>query len=272
MSEEGSSERGVDGEGTAPGHRSSSSTKLLDAIAQDIARDGFAVRTGKEMRAIMRTRGLEAWPDFASTWDDLGIDKYMADGGRYRRRRFGTFKVTGSVVVRKNHQPHYQSRDYNILNGGIERWFMPVKEAVTDNAFAQGLVSYCAALFDMTSSMKSSVSPWHVEMHQFRIEATPDETGAPTPEGVHRDGVDWVCVMLIRRSNVASGVTQIFDRSGRPLGEFTLIDPLDAVLIDDHRVLHGVTPIAPLSSERKACRDVLVLTYRREHETASESR
>lgn len=88
MPEERSSELGVDGEGTAPGHRPSSSTKLLDAIAQDIARDGFAVRTGKEMRAIMRARGLEAWPAFASTWDDLGIAKYMADGG-YRRTTGG---------------------------------------------------------------------------------------------------------------------------------------------------------------------------------------
>jgi hypothetical protein len=141
---------------------------------------------------------------------------------------------------------------------------MPVKEAVTDNVFAQGLLCYCATLFDMTSSMKSSALPWHVEMHQFRVEATPDETGAPTPEGTHRDGVEWACVMLIRRSNVASGVTQIFDPEGKPLGEFTLTDPLDTVFIDDRHVLHGVTPIAPLNPEGKACRDVLVLTYRRE--------
>ena len=33
---------------------------------------------------------------------------------------------TGSA--RKPHQPHYQSRDYNALNGGIARWFEPVLE------------------------------------------------------------------------------------------------------------------------------------------------
>lgn len=105
MPEKGSSELSVGGEGTAPKHHSSSSTRLLDAIARDIARDGFAYRTGKEMRAIMRTRGLETWPAFASSWDDLGIDKYMADGGRYRRRRFGAFKATGSVIARKTISP-----------------------------------------------------------------------------------------------------------------------------------------------------------------------
>jgi hypothetical protein len=48
------------------------------------------------------------------------------------------------------------------------------------------------------------------------------------------------------------------------LGEFTLTDPLDAVFLDDRRVFHGVTSITPLDSTSKACRDALVLTYRRE--------
>jgi hypothetical protein len=248
----------------APEGRVMAVPKSLHAIAQDIARNGFAFRTGKEMRSIMRSRGLDAWPTFASSWDDLGIDLYMADGGGYRRRRFAALNATGSVTARKPHQPHYQSRDHNPLNGGIERWFMPVEDAVTDNAFVQGLLRYCATLFDMTSSVASSVWPWHAEMHQFRIEATSAEAGAPTPEGAHRDGVEWVCVMLINRSNVASGVTQIFDPAGYPLGEFTLTDPLDTVFLDDYRVLHGVTPIAPLNAAINARRDVLVLTYCRE--------
>jgi 2-oxoglutarate-Fe(II)-dependent dioxygenase family protein len=50
---------------------------------------------------------------------------------------------------------------------------------------------------------------------------------------------------------VASGVTQIFDPEGRPPGEFTP-DPLDAVFLDDRRVFHGVTPIAPLDSQSAA--------------------
>ena len=71
---------------------------------------------------------------------------------------------------------------------------------------------------------------------------------------------------------MASGVTQIFDPEGRPPGEFTLTDPLDAVFLDDRRVFHGVTPIAPLDSASKACRDVLVLTYRREESPSGKPR
>jgi hypothetical protein len=59
---------------------------------------------------------------------------------------------------------------------------------------------------------------------------------------------------------------------GRPLGEFTLTDPLDAVFLDDRRIFHDVTPIAPLDSASKACRDVLVLTYRREESPSGKPR
>lgn len=238
--------------------------RALAEICEDIVRDGFAFRTGSDMRLIMQTRGVNSWSGFASSWDELGLDLYMADGGRYRRRRFATFAASGGTVTRMPRQPHYQSRDHNPLNGGIERWFTPVADAVIANGFTRGIFGLCTAIFDSVSSGYEKCEPWHVEMHQFRIEVTQDRGGLPTPEGAHRDGVDWVCVLLVDRRNVSSGVTQIFDPDGRSLGEFTLTDPLDAVFLDDRRVFHGVTPIVPVDPAFKAFRDVLVLTYRRE--------
>ena len=49
---------------------------------------------------------------------------------------------------------------------------------------------------------------------------------------------------------------------GRLLGEFTLSAPLDAALVDDTRVLHGVTPVQPIDPALLAWRDVLVVTLR----------
>ena len=47
------------------------------------------------------------------------------------------------------------------------------------------------------------------------------------------------------------------------LGSFTLSVPLDAALVHDRRVYHGVTPVEPLDPDRPAFRDVLVATFRR---------
>ncbi len=105
-------------------------TDRLAGISQTVADSGFALVRAPEMRAVLEAGGLSDWERFARSWDELGVDMYMADGGRYRRRRFACFRASAGGIARKPHQPHYQSRDYNPLNGGIQRWFEPVSEAI----------------------------------------------------------------------------------------------------------------------------------------------
>jgi len=227
-----------------------------------LATEGFVRFEADETTALI---GAKDWKTFADSWNDLGLDTFMADGGRYRRRRFAAFSALPGAVERKPHQAHWQSRDYNPLNGDVQRWFEPVTDAIADHPVTQGVIKAGLELFHPLSP--ASEQPWHVELHQFRIEARAGEQGLPTPEGAHRDGVDWVIVMLVDRQNVDSGVTDIFAPDGTSLGSFTLVAPGDAVFLDDHRVLHGVTPIRPLDPALPAVRDVLVVTYRREDST-----
>ncbi len=238
--------------------------KSLIEVADAIERDGFAFVEAPDMRALLGTDQLRDWDAFAASWNDLGVDTYMADGGRYRRRRFACFRATPDGILRKPHQPHYQSRDYNPLNGGVERWFEPVTEGVADHWVLAAILGWSHTLFGRMTPAAQRPEAWHVEMHQFRIEAHSGEAGRPTPEGLHRDGVDWVLVLMVRRENIKSGETTIYDLAQRPLGSFMLTRPLDAALVDDSRVYHGVTPVEPLDSARPAYRDVLVVTFRRE--------
>jgi len=213
------------------------------------------------MRALLERAGpLTGWPAFAASWDDLGPDTYMADGGRYRKRRHAVFAVSGAGIVRQPAQPHYQSRDYNALNGGIQRWFEPVTETIGSGPVMTTVLTFCQGLF----AGLTPANVWHVEVHQFRIEARSGESGRPTPEGMHRDGVDHVLVLLVNRRNIASGVTSVHDLTGHALGQFTLTAPFDAALVDDARVMHGVTQVEPLDPAQPGYRDVLVVTFRRQ--------
>ena len=92
-------------------------------IRNGMARAGYAFVEASDMRnALSRFGTLADWPQFAESWNDLEVDTYMADGGRYRRRRFAVYGAgKQSPIVRGPHQPHYQTLDYNTLNGGIER-------------------------------------------------------------------------------------------------------------------------------------------------------
>jgi hypothetical protein len=226
-----------------------------------VARDGFARVRASQMRGLIGEAAMADWPAYAQSWSDLAVDEYMADGGRYRRRRYAALEAAPGAVRRQVHQPHFQSLDYNSLNGGVERWFEPITPAVGDMPLTRRIIDLSLDVFGDVAGPAPGF-PWRTEMHQFRIEARAGELGRPTPEGAHRDGVDWVLVMLVARENVAAGVTDIFDPSGGALGSFTLLEPLDAVFIDDRRVFHGVTAIEPVDPSRPAYRDVLVTTFR----------
>lgn len=233
----------------------------IEDLKDCVGREGFARVSAAAMRELVGASALADWAAYAATWNDLAQDAYMADGGRYRRRRFAAFEIAPGAFARLPHQPHFQSLDYNRLNGGVERWFEPVTTAVAEHALSRQIMDLALEVFGGLSPEPGF--PWRAEFHQFRIEAVAGEDAQPTPEGVHRDGVDWVIVMLVARENVAAGVTSIFDPAGASLGAFTLTQPLDAVFIDDNRVFHGVTAIEPADPSKPAYRDVLVVTFRK---------
>jgi hypothetical protein len=233
-------------------------------IAAALRARGWAAAPAARMRPLLQQAGLAEWESFAASWNDLGLDTYMADGGRYRRRRFAAFSAGPSGFRRKPHQPHYQSRDYNPLNGGIARWFEPVTDAIAAHPALGAILPVARDVFEAATPPPRRPPSWHVEVHQFRIEARPGAPGQPTPEGLHQDGVDWVLVLLVRRENVAQGETSIHDLRREKLGGFTLTQPMDSALVDDARVFHGVTPVVPIDPDRPAFRDVLVVTFRHE--------
>ncbi|MGE3958345.1 MAG: 2OG-Fe dioxygenase family protein [Vicinamibacterales bacterium] len=242
-------------------------SSTADGVHAAVDRAGFAFVEGAGMRAILERHGsLADWEAFAASWGRLDLDTYMADGGRYRRRRHAVYAVAaGGGITRKPHQPHYQSLDYNPMHGGIERWFQPVEESLGAGPSLTTVLECCRSTF---SALAKTVEEWHVEVHQFRIEARPSEVGRPTPEGLHRDGVDYVLVLLVNRENIASGVTTIHGEQGEMLGQFTLTTPFDAAIVDDRRVAHGVTPVESIDPSKPAYRDVLVVTFKDARATA----
>lgn len=235
---------------------------LPDPSLKDrLVREGYAFVQAATMRQLLFRYGdLSDWEQFTASWNHLGLDTYMADHGRYRRRRYAVYAASeDGAIERQPHQPHFQTLDYNRLHGGIERWFDPIDAAIGDGQSLRTLLGFCHDLF---GSLATQTRRWHIEAHQFRIEARAGEQGLPTPEGMHRDGVDYVLVLLIQRVNIASGTTLIGTTQEGFFSSFTLTEPFDAALLDDERVYHGVTPVQALDPSLPAYRDVLVLTFR----------
>jgi hypothetical protein len=231
-------------------------TALTDLHAQ-LGSAGYAVLDAASfMRwSTVVPAQLAEWHRY---WDDLPPDAYLRDGGRYRRRRHGSFIVEGPRVRAVPQRAHWQPLDYNALHGGIERWFEPLPGAWTADA---GWAAMLAALGHCASALRGA-QRWFVEAHAFRIDTGADGIGRPTPEGAHRDGVDLVAVILVARHNVKGGETRVFDARGPQGLRFTLAEPWSVLLLDDARVVHETTPIQPLDAQQPAHRDTLVLTCR----------
>ena len=199
----------------------------------------------------------------AASWNALAPDAYLKDGGHYRRRRHSCFIDDGAQLTQTAHRAHWQPIEYNALHGGMHRLFEPNEPATLAHpVFARlvrALSSACRRVKGPQSRDIENVEPWFVEAHQFRID-TLGGIGRPTPEGAHRDGVDFVAVLLVGRSNVKGGETRVFDADGPDGKRFTLLEPWTLLLLDDARVIHESTPIQPLGENGH--RDTLVLTWR----------
>ena len=191
----------------------------------------------------------------AASWNELAPDNYLKDGGRYRRRRHSCFIHDGAQLTQTPHRAHWQPVQYNALHGGMHRLFEPVEPATVANPAWSALLRALGA----ACSQVNGEQRWYVEAHQFRID-TLDGIGRPTPEGAHRDGVDFVAVLLVSRHHVKGGETRVFEAAGPDGKRFTMLAPWTLLLLDDARVIHESTPIQPAGENGH--RDTLVLTWR----------
>lgn len=191
----------------------------------------------------------------APTWDHLPRDTYLRDAGRYRFRRHSCFIHEHGALRIVPHRAHWQPTEYNALHGGMQRWFEPMPADVVQAPVWPRLLGGLAGLFGRARP----VQRWYIEAHQFRID-TAEGIGRPTPEGAHRDGVDFVAVILVNRFNVRGGETRVFEAEGISGVRFTMSAAWTALLLDDAKVIHETTPIQ--NDGPGGVRDTLVLTFR----------
>ena len=223
-------------------------------LVQSLRDDGFAIVSAQDVAQIAHVE-LDQLRNLSQFWEGLPRDPYLKDGGRYRFRRHSSFEIQGESLASVPHRAHWQSVDYNALHGGIERWFEPSQAELTSNPAWQSLLLGLAHILDGVKQ----VNTWFVEAHQFRID-TADGIGRPTPEGAHRDGVDFVAVFLLNRVGIKGGETRIFGATGSAGLRFTLSEPWSLLLMNDEKMIHESTPIQPLG--QYGYRDTLVLTFR----------
>lgn len=201
----------------------------------------------------------EQWQDFADYWNRLTPDRFMGDGGTYRLRRYGQFETdSDGTLCQLPHTAYEQPSYINRLNGGVAREFEPLETGFARHEVLHNILN---VLMNMINDVEGMVTPWDVKLHPYRIVAKPGVAGQPTPEGLHRDGVNYIVVMMVKRANIVGGESSLTDVHRSPLAGVTLTEPMHLVILNDENTMHEVTPVSPVNPQTPAYRDVLVIAF-----------
>jgi hypothetical protein len=201
------------------------------------------------------------WRSLSRDWDHLEPDRYLDHSASFRRRRYGRYYWLPDcdLLVGLPHDFYFQPIDENAYAGGIVRNFAPISPETVNNSFLSALVRCTFACLPLSPGKRRET--WEVRIHQIRIVATPDAPGFPAPEGIHRDGTDFLTLHLMGRKNVVGGESTIYDLDRSPIQSFTMLEALDSLILDDQRVMHGVTPVHSADGRAIGTRDLLGLDF-----------
>jgi len=199
--------------------------------------------------------------EFDESWENLQKDIYLKDGKsfRFRKFRYFYFLPTTEKITPFAPTPYFQPLEVNQYAEGIDRKFDGMTDEISTNDFLLELIKFDFLQLPIKDQKK--VQPWIVDIHQVRIVTTETENGEPTPEGVHQDDNDFVCIHLIKRKNVIGGINGIYSKNRELLDSCTLTNNLDTVFLWDPNVMHGVSSIYPEKLKNIAFRDVLLIGF-----------
>ncbi len=232
----------------------------MQDIRSEIHNTGYSVVPGSH---IPMTDDLaQAWEELRAEYPHLPADEFLPGGARYRFRRYDRFYYlpnTGELHLLP-HEDYFQGKDINSVTGGIVRRFAPLTEATVNNPFLHALINFDFEQFPLEDEAMRQ-NPWQVDVHQIYVKSEPGQIGQPTPEGVHRDGAEFVTVHIAVLHNADGGEVSIYDDEKNLLERFRLEHILDSYLFNDAILWHGVTPIESADGINPAERGILTFDY-----------
>ena len=231
---------------------------FYESVVFNLKEKKFLCINGKEFIKNCDFFKLDDWERFSNTWNNLKQDTYMADKGTYRYRRYSKYSYDNKTKELKllAHSAYVQPSYINTLNGDINRIYEPLENSMTETLFFKKYLEWLGYIF----SKVSNNNKWIINLHPYRIIAN-ESSGKPTPEGLHRDGVDFVTSLLVNRKNIKGGISTVTNNDEDFIANFEMKETCDLCLFNDPFVKHGVSEIQILNKQKEAYRDVFVVAF-----------
>ena len=173
---------------------------------------------------------LELYP----TFNDLPLDEYAPEAGRYRR--LGNFEVHwnyGKLNLKQVSSSITQPADVNSYLGDIEREYAPIAQETIDHPVFEKMVR---KFMNMTGHRGD------FSLHQMRLTADNGGVAEPAPEGIHRDGYEFIVPFMVNFVNVKGGEAQIFTLDKKMLVNMKPF-PNTVLMFKDREMMHFGAPL-----------------------------
>ena len=210
----------------------------------------------------LTTEQVNQLNDLINQYNEMPIDNYLNSGEGVRSRRYSKILFSKSInqfrVCSSN--TFRQSAFHNRLYGDQVRVFSPLSSITISNPLLLALIRADIEMF--CNAKNICPNSWGIGIHMIRISTSVKEPiGRPAPEGIHRDGVNFVSVRLMGRNNIAGARSNIYSENNTKLAMVSLKNTLDTYVLDDQKTLHSVSKFTPLNNNEIGYRDILAFLY-----------
>lgn len=198
--------------------------------------------------------------EFTKDFDNLGEDVYHPAkiGGRSRRlaQHYATFDpVTGEASVTRLKTQLFLQGEWNKLTGHIQR---PISSALPTTDFTN-YIKWGFEQIQHRWPQNGLENEFLVNCHLIRTHAKGEIAGVPVPEGIHQDGVNFLVMGSVSRHNIEGGVSYVYEAADeQPIFE-TILNPGEAIIIDDVQLFHMASSIMATKSEGH--RDMILMGF-----------
>ena len=192
---------------------------------------------------------------FLQSYNNLAIDIKNKNGFPTRLRRYANYNVD------------VNDNDFEILYTGkntfkqdvpdgrrVQRKFELIENKYIRDNFILNLIEKSTILTILNSENK--INKLDISLHQIRQICYPYVDSHNSPEGIHRDGADYIISALVmNRSNIDGGESIIYDKDKNILFK-KILYPKEGIFQEDKNLWHYVTPIKS-NGEYIGYRDIL---------------
>ncbi len=183
----------------------------------------------------LNTIGAEVIESLAPSFNNLPETNHL--DGKYRLRRYSAVRCNGKCVD-TGVDTFEQSSEYNKFQGDMSRKFEPIEKSIIESDAILQICSQFNYICGFPEKQK-------IDIHQMRVITLEDETPV-SPEGVHQDGYDYICVVGVNRYNVTGGhFLAYLNRDEEPFLSLPL-RPRLMVTVNDRVLWHNASDIKPV--------------------------